>query len=378
MKIRHIAVTQLLLICCLLAGCTNNREKEQTSDNQSYTEAESIPKGVADDLPEYKSYDSMDDLMMYGQYITDRFTISNHYWIDEEGTLWGTGENNFYQLGINNIEDANGMGKSYSEPVKIAENVIHVDTSHNGYFVVYLTSDHKLYGLGANTRGVLLLPDINTDKDYYDYKYAMTATPVLLMDHVVYASAGTESVAALTDNKEVYWWGSINDYNSTTDKIAYVQSPKPKLMVRNAKFIMNGHIHSIAVDESGALWTWGGNVWGECGVLPTDDCIDTPQKVSDNVAMAWPDIMTNWQNRIPADKFPDSNPYLDFDYACTLFVLKTDGNFYACGVNLGDDVRTIPICSIDAVQDTNRDGSFDSKDDFTHNYSYELTEIHVN
>lgn len=33
-------------------------------------------------------------------YITDRFTGFNHYYIDENGTLWGTGENDSWQLGI--------------------------------------------------------------------------------------------------------------------------------------------------------------------------------------------------------------------------------------------------------------------------------------
>lgn len=197
------------------------------------------------------------------------------------------------------------------------------------------------------------------------------------MDHVAYASAGTESLAVLTDDKEVYWWGSINDYSATSDEVERMQSLTPRLMVRNAKYIMNGHIHSIAVDEDGGLWTWGGNVWGECGVSPTGDCVDTPQQISSDVAMAWPDIMTNWQNKIPLDDLPDESPYSEFNYVDTLFVLKTDGKFYACGVDLGDDVRTVAISSIDATGDTNNDGVMDSQDAFTHNYSYTLTEIRV-
>lgn len=46
----------------------------------------------------------------------------------------------------------------YSEPVQIDENVIHVDASDNGYFVTYITEEHELYGLGANTSGVLRQP----------------------------------------------------------------------------------------------------------------------------------------------------------------------------------------------------------------------------
>lgn len=46
----------------------------------------------------------------------------------------------------------------YSEPVQIVESVIHADASDNGHFVIYKTEEHELYGLGANTSGVLRQP----------------------------------------------------------------------------------------------------------------------------------------------------------------------------------------------------------------------------
>lgn len=86
-KLGRIVAGILTLTSCMLTGCTGSVSKSQAA------------------VAEYKSYDSNDDLMKYGQYITDRYIIGNHYWIDDEGTLWGTGENNYYQLGIENPDD---------------------------------------------------------------------------------------------------------------------------------------------------------------------------------------------------------------------------------------------------------------------------------
>ena len=73
-------------------------------------------------------------------YITDMKRGSNHYHIDENGVLWGEGTSEYGQLGILK-KDVSIVGK----PVKIAENVIHVDFSGE-YFVIYLTADYELYG----------------------------------------------------------------------------------------------------------------------------------------------------------------------------------------------------------------------------------------
>lgn len=73
----------------------------------------------------------------------------NHYWIDENGILWGEGTSEYGKLGILK-EDLSVV----DEPVKIAENVIHVDFSGE-YFAIYLTADNELYGLGASPAGIL-------------------------------------------------------------------------------------------------------------------------------------------------------------------------------------------------------------------------------
>lgn len=64
-------------------------------------------------------------------YTTDIIRAGNHYWIDEQNTLWGTGYSEYGQLGELR-EDLSQI----REPVKIAENVKHVDFSGE-YFAAF-------------------------------------------------------------------------------------------------------------------------------------------------------------------------------------------------------------------------------------------------
>ncbi len=66
-------------------------------------------------------------------YITNKVVVDNRYYIDENKVLWGAGRNEYGQLGI---EDTNAED-FYQTPVKIAEHVVTVDCSENGYFCVY-------------------------------------------------------------------------------------------------------------------------------------------------------------------------------------------------------------------------------------------------
>ena len=142
-------------------------------------------------------------------YITSRYTASNHYYIDEDGVLWGIGRNEFGQLGTGTY----GIEEYHEEPVRIAENVISVDASWNDYFCIYLTEGGELYGIGLNDAEVLL-GEGSESQVYSDYDFQRVTEPVLLMTDVAYARAGMECVAALQNNKFAYWWGAICSFDA--------------------------------------------------------------------------------------------------------------------------------------------------------------------
>ena len=80
-------------------------------------------------------------------YITNTGDPGNLYSIDENNVLWGCGNNDWGQLAQGNRDY-----DVHSEKVKIAENIVHVDYSREG-FAIYLTKDNKLYAFGNAGKG---------------------------------------------------------------------------------------------------------------------------------------------------------------------------------------------------------------------------------
>lgn len=68
-------------------------------------------------------------LTLEDSFIRDRITTLNHYYIDENNVLWGTGRNQYWKLGLEDEGDINNLDVDYETPVKMAERVIHVDAS---------------------------------------------------------------------------------------------------------------------------------------------------------------------------------------------------------------------------------------------------------
>lgn len=298
-------------------------------------------------------------------YITERFNGWNHYFIDESGTLWGSGSNNLWQLGIAEEQYRNNHELKITTPVKIAENVIHVDMSTNSEFVIYLTDDGNLYGLGANLGGVLRMPV----EDGYRLNpwESLALKPQLLMTDVAFASAGRRSISVLTKDGNVWWWGEMCATTGTTGP-GYLYSKEPKLMLENARYTVCGHDTAAAIDQDNNLWLWGCNVWGQCG-LNGNDYIVKPYLASHDVEMVWIDLLSTRQNVYDKDLWWGMNPYSftteenEVYYAYNTFIRKTDGKMYACGIDLGYHVK-----SVSYYGDIFIDGT-DHPENYTRDYS---------
>ena len=242
-------------------------------------------------------------------YITDMKRGSNHYHIDENGVLWGEGTSEYGQLGILK-KDVSIVGK----PVKIAENVIHVDFSGE-YFVIYLTADHELYGLGASPAGILTQFG---DWNFNVIDLEVITEPVLLMKNVVYARAGETSIITLLENGDVYVLGN-NDHIM----IGNTKYIAPQKVMEKAKYVTT-YFHSYAaIDENDHLWTWGHNELGQCGIGVYSSNVASPQKIMENVDCAW----------MGQGGFNSTNIVKEYD---NLIVMKKDGSFLACGEGIGD------------------------------------------
>ena len=269
-------------------------------------------------------------------YITNKVVVDNRYYIDENKVLWGAGRNKYGQLGI---EDTNAED-FYQTPVKIAEHVVTVDCSENGYFCVYLTEDGCLYGLG-NMLGLL-----GTEQT--------GAAPALLLENVAYVRAGRECIVALDRDQNVWWWGQYcgtyhtraydnRDYEKSVEddtnpaKMLYT---RPRKILENCIYVTTGSMTGAAISAEGSLYTWGRNLLGECGTPVTgDEFVRTPQKVLDDVRMVWVEEIAG---NSKAQEIPRIGRY-DTNYHFNLFAQRTDGTIVGVGKDLGAQERIIHV-----------------------------------
>lgn len=268
-------------------------------------------------------------------YTTDITRGSNHYWIDGQGTLWGTGSSEYGQL-KEVREDLTWI----KEPVEIARNVKHVDFSGE-YFVIFLTEDNRLYGLGGNPSGVLSMPTME------DYQFIITE-PVLLMENVIYAKCGYYTVIALTQEGGIYMRGSMEYIPYYTGEqgmpVSLLKDIKyaswPVEVMGSAKYVASYNKTFAVIDDNDDLWTWGDNQFGQCGVGTFSEQVQSPQRVMDDVECVW----------VGQAAFNNTDETAVRAREC-LIVLKKDGTFYACGEGIGTKHLLGGINDLDEAQE---------------------------
>lgn len=304
-------------------------------------------------------------LTLEDSFIRDRITTLNHYYIDEDNVLWGTGRNQYWQLGLEDEGDINNLDVDYETPVKMAERVIHVDASDQD-FVIFLTEDHNLYGLGANLCGVLRQPVMEWEES--NPHMNIVGEPVLLMEDVIFAVAGRDSILSLTTDGNAWWWGHFKSVTGT-DKLGAFSSLEPRIMVKNAKYIACGTDFAAVIDKDNNLWSWGNNVWGQCGIESEEDFILEATKVAQNIDMVWVECLSSRQNNEKLKVVKDYNPYKDIIYPYTMFVRTLDREHYACGINLEGKTKSVAVYG-----DMKEEDGFNTQA-YTHTYSCQLVPV---
>ena len=324
-----------------------NESGEGTSDETDILNSDVATDEETDVLPFFfvADLDTLqieDNFSLEDYYITSRYIAGNHYYIDKDGVLWGTGNNQYGQLGTGTY----GYDEKHEEPVRIAEHVVSVDASSNGYFCIYLTEGGELYGIGENYVGILLgkgSESITYSKD----NYQRVTEPVLLMTDVAYARAGMECIVALKKDQTAYWWGQYAPTTSTHADASLTNywkveedasnpvkmlAVEPMKIMEHCRYITTGSFTGAAISETGELYTWGFNIYGQCGTPVTeDDFVRTPVKVMDDVKMVWSDRIYF------SDSSNSSSEFVrwETDYRYVTFVMQADDTLMAAGVDLG-------------------------------------------
>ena len=345
----RVFVIPVIIVSCLLSSCNITTKNEEMNDSKSSEQAvvEGEDVAIAQETDEVKAVVleskidpyvfEVNDLLemrrdksqISDYYITKTGYPLNLYYIDENKILWGCGYNECGQLGQGTqSEELN------QEMVKIAENVVHVTYSQLGY-TVYLTEDHKLYGMGTNATGALL-EDIIAPLGvaYHNSTLFAITTPKLLMEDVSYVSLGHEDVVVMKTDNTVWTWGV--HCISTMRNLDNYYDREPVLLLENAKLITGGSFNHAALLNDGTLWTWGYNFTGNCG-SDGEYFILKPQKVANDVKMVWTGSLNY---NIDTTDINELNKTYEGTLENTI-IEKTDGSFLACGVNIGETEKTL-------------------------------------
>lgn len=334
----------VILVICLAFTRKTLVSNEQEPQNEINT-VEDLKMPVKPDEPEQLKV----SLNISEHYITNTGDPSNLYDIDGNNVLWGSGRNEYGQLG-QGTQDS----EFYSEMVKIAENVIHVDYSQKG-FVIFLTKDHKLYGIGNAGCGALQQYEGFDWTRYINGEQYTVTTPILLMENVSYASCGRDDIVCLDEEGAVWTWGTICiEGGYLSDKVYFVQ--RPEKILENAVLVTGGWFNHAALLQDGTVWTWGYNSAGNCGIADLA-VVSAPTMAAEDVVMVWTDLTVNdyqqsdageadtaWTGRLQYHteyrniaEFEDVYPR----HLNNTVIQKADGSYWACGENVGTEEKVV-------------------------------------
>ena len=179
--------------------------------------------------------------------------------VDSSGHVWAWGSNGYGQLGNNSKADS-------STPIEVLgpdgsgflSNIVAI--AAGGFFSLALDSSGHVWAWGTDADGEL---GSGTSS------YSLTPVEVTgpggsgVLDNITAISAGQEHSLALDATGHIWTWG-FNYYgelgNGTTTGSS---TPVEVTGLANVTAVAGGYYHSIALDSSGHIWAWGRDAEGE-------------------------------------------------------------------------------------------------------------------
>jgi alpha-tubulin suppressor-like RCC1 family protein/subtilisin family serine protease len=187
--------------------------------------------------------------------------------VNEDGTTWAWGSNEYGKLG-------DGTNTSRYTPIKISDlpKVKAVATGH-GHSLA-LSNDGIVYAWGFGYYGQL---------GYGFYTYTSSSPlPVQNLKGIVQIAAGYNHSLALKSDGTVWAWGQ-NEYGELGDGTQIKrQTPVQVNSLSNVVAISAGNYFSVALKSDGTVWAWGYNGNGQLGSGNTNNSL-LPIKVK-NIA----------------------------------------------------------------------------------------------
>jgi alpha-tubulin suppressor-like RCC1 family protein len=172
--------------------------------------------------------------------------------IDESGKLWSWGRDDYGQLG-----DSATM-TNQSTPVAVLTSFTFTQVTAGGLHTVALDSTGKLWSWGYDYQGQL----------GNDTALTKQATPVAVLSDRTFTqvAAGAYHTVALDNTGKLWSWGADNSGQLGNDAVLTNQAtPVAVLSDRTFSQVSAGEYHTVALDNTGKLWSWGADNSGQLG-----------------------------------------------------------------------------------------------------------------
>ncbi|XP_076648302.1 HECT and RLD domain containing E3 ubiquitin ligase 4 [Halictus rubicundus] len=183
--------------------------------------------------------------------------------VTQHGQIYSCGNNDYGQLG-----HEKGMKRLQLVDAPGLNVLVFKKVTCGAHHTLAVNEWGQLFSWGSNADGQLGL----------DSKTVMECTPrmvkVLCTSTIVQVACGVKHTLALTNNGELYSWGSNNEGQlGLGSKVENERKPK---LINGLDGIPIAHIacggyHSIVISKSGAVFGWGKNTFGQLGLNDTQD-----------------------------------------------------------------------------------------------------------
>ncbi|KAF5097449.1 hypothetical protein D0Z03_001415 [Geotrichum reessii] len=192
--------------------------------------------------------------------------------IDKEGRLWSWGQNDSGVLGRptkendDEVDDDWVINSKESTPKRV-ENVpvtaVFVDVAATDNLSVAITDEGQLYAWGT-------FNDEGNKSFKKGVEIQREPVHITAVSGIVQVAGGKDHVLILDKSGDVFAWGigTSNQLGITVNSQlrTFVFGPLKVPGVKNIKHIAAGEFHSFAVDKDGEVYAWGLNNFGQCGL----------------------------------------------------------------------------------------------------------------
>ncbi|MBP3318941.1 MAG: hypothetical protein J6K94_02955 [Ruminiclostridium sp.] len=221
--------------------------------------------------------------------------------VDEKGTLYTWGTNNYGQLGSDNqanSEDENGTPEQ-TVPLAVLEDVKAVALGN--FHGAAIKTDGTLWTWGCNDNGQVGKKKVNDKEVLWYWTFIIPhrlvtpyqSVPVQIMEDVAKVSAGDYFTAAVKTDGTLWAWGSnwegelgTNHEKDQNNKIGTPCRKEPTLVMEDVADVACGSFHTLILKTDGTLWACGNNNSGQLGVVDTSDQAAPVQVMTDVAAIS--------------------------------------------------------------------------------------------